>query len=165
MAQCSAPVSTRRSWCFDTVWRQNSRAKRRKQDSLIFSNLSRNLRWGKCDSSRLGLLQCFVICGGVGVGGYWSLCGHLWHLSGELSVWERGSEGTVEWFYVCTCDTAGRQTIARQTGSLKVHPVSLHVSHKQLVFVSLGPLSVYFSFSPYGALPCFLPLAAQNTES
>lgn len=167
MAQRSVPVSTRQTCCFDTVWRQRGRAGRPKQASLIFSNSSRNLRWGKCDSGGMGQLQYLVIRGRVGaggVGGYWSNRGHLWHLSGDLSVVRErkwGYSGVVlracVWY-------RGQTTIARQTGSLKVHPVSPHVWHKQLVFVSLGPLSVYFSFSLCAGLSRLLPLATQNTE-
>lgn len=134
--------------------------RRQKQASLLqsivhlFSNLSRNPRWGKCDSDKKRKGCCIVpwsvaewgCVWGVGRG-YWSLCGHLWHLSGGLSLIRERKWGQSGVVLAACVWWSGQTTAARQTGWPWVHSVFLPVWHKQIVFVSLWPFSVHFPLS------------------
>lgn len=90
--------------------------------------------------------------GGGGVGGYWSHCGHLWHLSGGLSVIRQGKWGQ-SGVVLCAYVWWSRQTTtARQTGSQRVHPVSTVVQHNQLVFVSVSFFNAALPLCPVSTL-------------
>lgn len=112
--------------------------------SMSIVHLFKPLTQSEIGEVRVRLMTAAVVSrdswqsGGGGVWGYWSLCGHLWHLSGGLSVitegkWEQS--GVV----LCVCVWQSRQTVSSQ----RVQPVSL-VQRNQLVFVSLGPVSSLF---------------------
>lgn len=67
---------------------------------------------GKCDLDRRWLLYCLMICVRAGVE-VWEVIDLTVDICGiyqeRCQSSERGSEGTVEWFYVRMCDEAGRQ--------------------------------------------------------
>lgn len=96
--------------CFDTVWRQRRSRNRRKQswlqqsivhlfksshatrDQGSVTRVENGSSWSMAESVWRGV-------GGWrgGVGGYWSRCEHLLHLSAELSVWGKWGPGEVVW--------------------------------------------------------------------
>lgn len=158
-------MSTKKSLCFDTLWRQRDSMRRQKQFSLQQSivHLFKPLTQSEMREVWLGQRVAAIVTTGPsgrgGVGGYWSYCGHLWHLLGTLSVIGEGKWGQSGVTFVRICDRTSRRQQQDKTGSLRVYPVS------PARFVSISPVSVFFfSFSLLAALSHYHPASMLNTE-
>lgn len=138
-------LSTRKRWCFDTVCRLPGSMSRHKQASLqqqSIVHLSKPLTQSEMREVRLWWMMASVVSrgscwsgwGGGGVGGYWSHCGHLWYLLRALSIMREGKWGQSGVVFGAHVWWSRQTTTARQTGSLKVQPVTLPGLRKQTCF-------------------------------
>lgn len=137
MTKHSVVVSTRESWCFDTVWRQHGSMRRQKQGSLQQSivHLSKPLTQSEMREVRPAADDgCCIVP--------WSVAGWGWRCGRLLiSLWtsvasirravshQRG-EVRAEWSgFMCVANVwwSRQTTAARQTGSPWVLPVSIPV--------------------------------------
>ena len=125
-------MSTKKSQCFDIVWRQPSSTRRQKQVSVqqsivhLFKALTQpELRevWVKQRMAAM-VSRGLWPSGSGGVGGYWSCCGHLWHLLGGLSVIREGKWGPSGTAFLCVTEQVDTSKTNRFTKSSTCFPIT-----------------------------------------